>query len=269
MVHKNAREVWASGGAYEAFIGRWSRLVVREFLDWLNVPASKHWLDVGCGTGAITSAILERALPDSVKGIDPSEGFVKYAREQIKDQRANFETGDARSLPFETESFDAVIAGLILNFVPEPAQALAEMTRVARIGGTVAAYVWDYSGEMQLVRYFWNAAIALNPAARDIAEDQRFAICRPEALTQLFKQAGLQAVAVRAIDIATPFQDFNDYWLPFLGGQGPAPGYVMSLTEEQRNELAQYLRARLPFAPDGSIPLMARAWAARGIKFDS
>ncbi len=269
MEQKSVPAVWTNGGAYEAWMGRWSRLVVREFLSWLNVPASQRWLDVGCGTGAITQAILEKAMPETVKAIDRSEGFVSYARAQIKDQRASFESGDAQSLPFETESFDAVISGLVLNHLPVPAQAIAEMTRVARVGGTVAAYVWDYAGDMQPIRYFLDAVEALNPGRVNLAENLGVAICRPEELTRLFKQAGLQVVAARSIDIATHFGDFNDYWLPFLGGQGPLPGYATSLTEEKRNELAEFLRSRLPIATDGSIPLKARAWAVRGSKVNS
>ncbi len=262
--HSHLNDVWASGAAYEPYVGRWSRLVAREFLVWLAVPAGRRWLDVGCGTGALSQTIVERAAPHEVVGIDSSAGYVAYAREQVRDGCAHFDVGDARSLPFADEAFDAVVSGLVLNFVPQPDRAAAEMARVARPGGIVAAYVWDYAGEMQLMRHFWDAAAALDPAARNLDEGRRFPLCKPELLADLVRGAGLCDVAVRAIDVPTVFRDFDDYWSPFLGGQAPAPGYAMSLTEERRSALRERIRASLPFAPDGSIHLVARAWAVRG-----
>src|SRR4029079_3855834 len=170
------------------------------------------------------------------------------------------------TLPADSASCDAVVAGLVLKFLPQPDLALGEMIRAARVGGTVAAYVWDYAGKMQLMRHFWNAAVALNPPAIDLDEGRRFPLCQPQPLADLFRTAGLRAVEVRAIDIATDFHDFDDYWSPFLGGQGPAPSYAMSLSEEQRAALRERLRQSLPTALDGSIPLVARAWAIRGIR---
>lgn len=259
-------EIWASGAAYELYVGRWSRLVAREFLGWLNVPTGGYWLDVGCGTGALSQTILGSAAPGSVKGIDLSEGFVAFAREQVQDERAQFEVGDAQALPVATGGYHAVISGLVLNFIPQPHQVVAEMARAAKPNGVVAAYVWDYAGKMQLMRYFWNAVAALDPAAYDLDEGRRFPICQPEPLRELFWGAGLRDVEVRPIDIATDFQDFDDYWTPFLGGQGPAPGYARSLSDERRAALREHLRAGLPFALDGSIPLVARAWAVRGFR---
>jgi ubiquinone/menaquinone biosynthesis C-methylase UbiE len=257
------QEIWAVGAAYEPYVGRWSRLVAREFVAWLNVPPGRRWLDVGCGTGALSQTILDIASPLTTTGIDRSEGFVAYVREQIRDERANFEVGDAQALPAPNAYYDAVVSGLVLNFVPHPAKMVAEMKRVARPGGTVAIYVWDYAGQMQLMRYFWDAAAALDPAARDLAESLRFPLCQPDKLTELFQEAGLETVEVRPIDIPTVFKDFDDYWSPFLGGQGPAPSYTMALSEESRAALREKIRASLPISPDGSIPLTARAWAAR------
>ena len=258
------KETWASGAAYEPYVGRWSRLVAREFLIWLNVPAKSHWLDVGCGTGALSQTILGLAVPSGVRGIDRSEGFVAFVREQGQDERAQFEVGDAQALPIETGAYDAVVSGLALNFIPQPRRAVTEMARAAKPQGVIAAYVWDYAGKMQLMRHFWNAAAALDPAAYDLDEGRRFPICQPDPLRELFQGAGLRHVEVRAIDIATDFQDFDDYWAPFLGGQGPAPSYARSLSDERRAALRERIRAGLPIAPDGSIPLVARAWAVRG-----
>lgn len=260
------KETWASGATYEAYVGRWSRLVAREFLNWLNVPAGRHWLDVGCGTGALCQTILDLAAPISVKGIDRSDSYVAFAREQVRDERAQFEVGDAQALPVEPGAYDTVVSGLVLNFVPQPRRAVAEMARAAKPTSVVAAYVWDYAGKMQLMRHFWNAAAALDPAAYDLDEGRRFPICQPDPLRELFQSAGLEDVQVRPIDITTDLQDFDDYWSPFLGGQGPAPGYAKSLNDEQRAALRERIRAGLPFALDGSIPLVARAWGVRGFR---
>jgi SAM-dependent methyltransferase len=262
MTERN--EVWANGAAYERYVGRWSRLVAREFLTWLAAPAHGRWLDVGCGTGVLSQAILANADPIAVLGVDQSPSFIAHARAHVTDERASFEVADARALPGQANVYDAVVSGLMLNFVPEPALAVAEMARVARPGGAVAVYVWDYAGEMQLMRYFWDAAAALSPAARELDEGRRSPICRPDALAARFHDAGLQAVETRAIDVPTVFHDFDDYWSPFLGGQGPAPSYTMSLTEEHRAALRERIRAGLPIAADGSISLIARAWAVRG-----
>jgi SAM-dependent methyltransferase len=258
-------DVWADGAAYEGYIGRWSRAVAREFLGWLAVAPNGRWLDVGCGTGALSQAILDRAEPAAVRGVDRSAAYVAVARRQVPDPRAEFDTGDASALPAEAAGYDAVVSGLVLNFVPEPAWAAAGMARAARAGGVVAAYVWDYAGKMQLLRHFWNAAAALDLSALELDEGRRFPLCQPQALEDLFRAAGLRAVEARAIDVATDFRDFDDYWAPFLGGQGPAPSYVMSLSEDRRAALRERLRQSLPAALDGSIPLVARAWAVRGV----
>ena len=257
-------DVWASGAAYEPYVGRWSRRVAREFVQWLAVEPGRQWLDVGCGTGALTETVLALAAPASVKSVDPSEGYLRHARHQITDQRAIFEQADALSLPFTEEGFDAVVSGLVLNFVTDPAEAVREMARVTAGGGVVGAYVWDYAGDMQLMRYFWDAAVALDSAAQDMDEGVRFPLCKPEPLRTLFLGAGLVDVDATAIVVPTPFRDFDDYWTPFLGGQGPAPGYAMSLTEERRVELRDRIRSVLPIANDGSISLTARAWAVSG-----
>ena len=257
-------DTWGSGAKYEAYVGRWSRMIAREFIPWLAIPTAKRWLDVGCGTGALTQTILDVAEPDAVTGVDPSEGFLAHARATITDPRARFLVGDAQAAPIKSESIDAIVSGLALNFVPDTARAAAEMARVARPGGTVAVYVWDYAGEMQFMRYFWDAAAAIDPQARELDEGPRFPICHPDALERLFSAAGLRDVTTRAIDIATTFRDFDDYWAPFLGGQGAAPSYLMRLNEQRRAAIRERLRAMMPTTADGSIALVARVWAARG-----
>jgi len=259
------KEVWGLGEAYESYVGRWSPLVASKFLEWLDTPPNRLWLEVGCGTGALTQTILKIADPKAVLGVDPAQGFIVYARGKINDRRATFQLGSAQALPAETSTYDAVVSGLVLNFVPNPNQAVAEMKRAAKKGGLVAVYVWDYASKMQFMRHFWNAAAALDPAAADLDEGSHFPLCNPGPLGDLFQDAGLADVEVRPIDIWTEFKDFDDFWSPFLGNQGPAPRYAMSLSESRRRALQERLRLSLPFALDGSIPLIARAWAVRGI----
>ena len=199
-----------------------------------------------------------------VKGVDRSPGFIAFAREHVRDERVRFEVGDAQSLPVATGEFEAVVSGLVLNFTSQPDQSVAEMARATRSGGRAAAYVWDYAGQMQFMRYFWDAAAALDPVAYELDEGRRFSLCQPEPLERLFAEAGLQDVDVIPIDISTNFRDFDDYWTPFLGGQGAAPAYLMTLNNEHQASLRERIRAELPFALDGSIPLVARAWAVRG-----
>jgi SAM-dependent methyltransferase len=257
--------MWAVGEAYEAYVGRWSRLVAPTFVRWLDVPAGRRWLDVGCGTGALTRAVLTVAEPDLVVGVDPADGFLAEARARVVDPRASFRAGDARSLPLPDRRFGVVVSGLALNFVPDEQRAAAEFARVATVGGTAAAYVWDYADGMAMIRHFWDAASALDADAAALDEGRRFPLCRPEPLRDLWTAAGFERVAVESIEIATVFTDFDDYWKPFLGGQGPAPAYAMSLTEEHREALRERLRTSVPTGPDGTIALTARAWAVRGI----
>src|SRR5215813_4436506 len=151
MDTRSPRDVFAVAPAYDAYIGRWSRPVAREFVRWLAVPTGQRWLDVGCGTGALTEVLVESGGARSVVGVDPSQGFIEYARtRRFGDAEVTFWVGDAQSLPVESGSFDAVVSGLVLNFVPDRAQMLAEMVRAARPGSTIALYVWDASGGMQL-----------------------------------------------------------------------------------------------------------------------
>jgi len=260
------KDSWASADDYELYVGRWSRLVAREFLKWLAIPAGSQWLDVGCGTGVLSQTILQFENPDRVKGIDRSEGFVTFAKEHVLDSRVRFEVGDAEALVSDSGTFDAAVSGLVLNFISQPDRAVAEMTRVTRPGGVVAAYVWDYAGRMQMMRHFWDAAIALDTQASELDQGRRFPICHPEPLRRLFESAGLQNVEVHPIEVSTIFRNFDDYWSPFLGGQGPAPSYLMSLSDERRATLREQIRAGLPFALDGSIPLVAQAWAVRGVR---
>jgi SAM-dependent methyltransferase len=263
MSPRQVADTWERGNPYERYVGRWSRRVAPAFLAWLDAPAGKRWLDVGCGTGALSASILDRCAPRSVVGVEPSDGFLAVARDHLGD-RAALHTGSATAIPLAGAAVDMVVSGLVLNFVPDPHAGVVEMARVTERGGTVAAYVWDYGGTMQLMRFFWDAVVELDPDAKKLDEGVRFPLCRADALAELFARAGLADVAVGPIDIVTPFANFDDYWEPFLGGQGPAPAYAMALDEDARTRLRERLRARLPIEADGSIDLIARAWAVRG-----
>jgi SAM-dependent methyltransferase len=256
-------ERWEEGDAYERFMGRWSRPVAERFVDWLAVRPGAGWLDVGCGTGALLATIQGRADPHRLAGVDPSAGFLATAGGRLAG-RAELAVADAQHLPFGPDEFGATVSGLVLNFVPDPLDAVRAMRRVTRPGGVVAAYVWDYAEGMAFLRLFWDVVTEFDPAAEALDEGLRFPLCRPEPLRELFASAGLSDVDGTAIEVQTAFAGFDDYWQPFLAGQGPAAGYVAQLPPERREALASGLRSRLPVNPDGSIDLAARAWAVRG-----
>ena len=255
---------WSDGSAYEAFVGRWSRLVAARFTEWLDVPDGSDWVDVGCGTGALTSAVLGGHAPRSVVAVDPSADFIAYAGTAVRDPRAPFAVASADALPLESAVADAVVAGLVLNFVPDLPAALAEMRRVARPGGRLGAYVWDYAEGMQPIRRYFDAAIAVDPAAVEADEGRRFPICQPEPLRAAFVAAGLGDVDVQAITAPAVFPTFDEYWTPFMSGVGVAARYNVELAEPTRVAIRERLRATLPTEPDGTIPLSVRAWAVRG-----
>ena len=212
----------------------------------------------------MSAAILDGCEPRAVIGVDPSDGFLATAGEHLSD-RATLRRGSATELPLPDRSVEAVVSGLVLNFVADQAAALAETARVAVPGGTVAASVWDHAGRMELMRQFRDAAVAIDADAASLDEGVRFPLCRPAALEKLFVGAKLEQVAVAGIDIATPFASFDDYWEPFLGGQGPAPADAMSLPEAARARLRDRIREGLPHSAQGSFALVARAWAVRGV----
>lgn len=264
--HDSPRDLWESAIAYERFMGRWSRELARAFVLWLDIPPGRHWLEVGCGTGALTSRILEIGRPASVVVTDSSEQFIEHARAAFPDHGVQFLTASAGKLPTKAAGYDAVVSSLVLNFLPDPIKALREMRSLASEDGVVAACVWDYAGGMQFLRRFWDAAVELDPTARQHDEGERFPICSPSALEAAFRKAGLARVDVEALEVATRFQDFDDYWTPFVGGPGPAPGYLSSLPAQRQQDLARRLAATLPRNKDGSIALTAKAWAARAEK---
>jgi len=253
---------WESGDAYELYMGRWSRMVAKEFLPWLEPAEGLRWLDVGCGTGTLSDLIINHYKPASLVAVDSSESFIESARMKLK-QGVELHVGNARDLPLEDDSVDITVSGLLLNFPASTEQALNEMVRVTVPGGRVAAYVWDYASGMEMLTHFWEAAVELDLMADVMHEGKRFADCNKPAMKQMFQEAGLQEITLKAIEIEQHFPDFEQFWSPFRGGQDPAPTYLMSRKEEEQEALRELVKARLPIAADGSIKLRARAWAIK------
>lgn len=258
------QERWVEGATYERFMGRWSRVLASEFVTWLQIPERAHWLDVGCGTGAMSRAICALANPASTLGCDLARPFVEYARAHSTDSRATFLTSGIGSLPGRTGGYGSITSLLALNFFPDPFAAIREMRTLAASGGTISACVWDYSEGMEFLRYFWDAVAEVDPASKSLHEGGRFPLCRPAALMDLFQRNNLQGVRCEPMEIQTEFPGFDDYWAPFLGGTGPAPAYVASLDARRLSSLARRLQDTLPAREDGRIALRARAWAVRG-----
>ena len=252
---------WSDGIAYEHFIGRWSRQVAPRFVRWLQAPPGLRWLDVGCGTGALAAAVLDNAAPAKVLGIDPSAAFLEEARSRLDGAPVELRVGTAVDAP--PEAADVVVSGLMLNFAPDAEAAVAAMGAAAP-AGTIACYVWDYAGRMQLLRTFWDVACSLDAAAIDLDEAQRFSLCEPSALVSLWKRSGLSDVGTAGIEVTTEFDDFEDLWRPFLGGTGAAPAYVATLDAPARDRLREGMARMVHPDPDGRIRMHARAWAVRG-----
>lgn len=246
--------------AYEGFMGRWSRRLAPLLIDFAEVGVGQTVLDVGSGTGALTFAAT--AVPATrVTGVDPAQQYIEYAQARADGASVRFEVADAQALPFSDATFDRALALLSLNFVPDPGRALDEMSRVTRPGGVVAAAVWDYGDSMEMLRAFWDEAVALDPTAPD---ERRMPLSRRGELAALWRAHGLESVEERRLVIEMTFTSFDDYWRGFLGGQGPAGHYTATLTESQRAALRSRLHDRL--APSGGgFTLRACAWAARGV----
>ena len=246
--------------AYERAIGRWSRAVAPGFLQWLAPPANARWLDVGCGTGILAHTLLELCSPAAVIGIDSAAAQVGQASRGPAAGRASFKVGDARRLPFPNASFDIVISALVLNFIPERQQALAEMRRVARTGGAVAAYVWDFTEELSPSGPLRRAMRRLGsqvPTIPGTAES------RLETLRALFEEAGLEQIETRIIDVCLAYKDFEDFWKAQTPSYVPTTKVIASMTEGDRTRLMRAVRDGLPTAPEGVIEYFARANAIK------
>lgn len=245
-------------------MGRWSRELAPLLVRFAGVRDGEDVLDVGSGTGALTAAVAAAAPASRVVGVDPAAPYVAFAQARHGGPLVRFETGDAQQLRFPDGSFDRTLSLLNLNFIPDRNKALGELIRVTRPGGTVAAAVWDYGGGMEMLRVFWDEAVAADPAA-DASDERHMPLCGDGELAALWRDHGLRDVFGEALTIPTAFASFDDYWSPFLEKQGPAGAYVAALPQHDREHLQLRLRRRLlGEGPDRTIALSARAWAVRG-----
>jgi SAM-dependent methyltransferase len=257
--------IFSEAQAYERFMGRWSRQLAPALVTFAGVRDGETLLDIGAGTGALAAALATTAPSSRIVGIDPSAPYVELARARLQGERFQLEVGDAQQMRFEDGSFDRVLSLLVVNFIPDPVKALEEMRRVTRRSGTVAAAVWDYGDGMQMLRTFWDEAVALNRAAEP-RDERHMPLCRAGELGAMWRKQGLAQVVEEGLTIETRFTGFDDYWGPFLDKQGPAGAYAASLTVTERNLLRERLRRRLlGDGPDRAIALRARAWAVRGV----
>ncbi|MPZ78816.1 MAG: methyltransferase domain-containing protein [Deltaproteobacteria bacterium] len=253
---------WNDGSAYERFMGQWSRVAGRVFLDWLALPKGLKWLDVGCGTGAFTETIQQNCAAAEIIAVDPAAAHVEYGQSRHTATGAQFQVVDARSMPFENGRFDAAVSALVLNFIPDREKAVAEMRRVVRPGGTVAAYVWDFAGRNGTAQH-------LNAALRQLDSVDTSGALNAESTSQdklkdLFQSAGLADVEARPIEITVTFRDLDDYWESNTGFSSPASNSVKALTDDKREELKQMVKSKLPMDKNGVISYMARVNAVRG-----
>jgi SAM-dependent methyltransferase len=256
--------MFAASAGYEHFMGRWSRQLAPAYIAFAGAKNGDRILDVGTGTGSLAAA-LESSMPASeIVGVDPSEGFIAYAQKNATSPRAQFEVGDAQVLRFKNASFDSTMALLVLNFVPDHNKAAAEMRRVTRPGGIASACVWDYDAGMQMLRFFWDEAIALAPAIEP-KDERHMKLSRQGQLGDLWRKTGLTDVREEPLTIEQHYSSFGDYWEPFTRGAGPGGAYVVSLSEDRRQQLEARIRMRLlGDRPDGPFTLKAKTWCVRG-----
>jgi len=257
-------KMFSMSAGYENFMGRWSRLMAPAYIAFAEIKNGDRVLDVGTGTGSLAFALETTTGAGEVTGIDPSEGFIGYAQKNAKSARVRFEVGDAQALRFKDASFDQTMALLVMNFVPDHNKAIGEMRRVTRPQGVVSACVWDYNAGMEMLRFFWDEVVALDPATAT-KDERNMKLSREGQLGELWQKAGLVNVQERPLVIEQAFASFDDYWGPFLKGAGPGGAYVVSLADDRRQQLEARMRKRLlGNRQDGAFTLKARAWCVRG-----
>jgi ubiquinone/menaquinone biosynthesis C-methylase UbiE len=250
-----------SAQAYDRHIGRYGAELAAGLISAAGLARGQRALDVGCGPGALTAALAELLGAESVAAVDPSEPFADACASRVPGVR--IEVATAEALPFDDGSFDAALSQLVVNFMTDAVAGVREMRRVTRPGGTVAAAVWDYAGEMTLLRRFWDAAAALDPAAANLDEGRSMSYCRPDALSRLWREAGLEAVNGTALTVEADYESYDDLWQPLEAGVGPSGAYAAALAPDQRTRLREELRRRLGVG-DSPFRLTARAWVVVG-----
>jgi len=248
-----------SAEVYDRHVGRYAPALSAAHIRVAGVKAGQRALDVGCGPGGLTRSLAAFLGPDRVSAVDPSEPFVEACRARIP--AADVRVGTAEALPFDDDRFDTVLSQLVVNFMADPEAGIGEMRRVARPGGTLCSCVWDYSGEMRMLRAFWDAALELDPDAPD--EDTTMRFCREGELAELWESCGLSDVRSGALLVEAGWKDFDEFWSPFPSGLGPSGGYCASLEPDRREALREACFRRLG-SPEGPFTITARAWYAVG-----
>jgi SAM-dependent methyltransferase len=256
---QGASRFTVSGEVYDRFMGRYSTLLAVPFADAAGIEAGQKALDVGSGPGALTAELVRRLGAANVSAVDPAPQFVDVVRQRLHGVEA--EVGRAEELPFADGRFDAALAQLVLHFVDDAGTTAREMKRVVRPAGVVAACGWDFGGGMRMLRLFWDAALAIDPDAPDEERTRPFG--HEGEIAELFAGAGLQGIESGSLEVAVAYEDFDDFWTPFLSTTGPAGVYIASLDEQRRARLRDDLRVRVG-SPEGPFTLPASAWYAIG-----
>ncbi len=257
----NAATHFDDGATYERFMGRWSRAAGTVFLNWMSLPAGLRWLDVGCGTGAFTELILDTCSPAAVSAVDPAKGQIDYVLRQPLAQRAEFRVADAQALPFPDATFDVVASAIVINFIEDRPRVLAEMHRVARPGGVVAEYVWDFAGDLGPN---WPLRLGMREIGAEVREPPGADDTTLLALKALFAGAGSEEITTRTIEVSVDFPNFDDFWQAQTPSLHPVTKIIAALSSADRSQLIDRVRAQLDARPDGSIAYAARANGAVG-----
>jgi SAM-dependent methyltransferase len=260
--------IWTNGVSYENYTGRWSRLIADKFIDWLNVKQARmeRCIDMGCGTGALSEALLANEACTSLMSLDRSTAFISFAKQRIRLSNVEFVMGDAQNTSLATATYSLVVSGLVLNFVDSPEKMLREMRRLGRPGGVLGVYIWDFADGMEPIRKFWDAAHKCEaPHVRECDAGLRYPICQRDNLLRSITEAGWLKPEVAPIEINARYENFDDYWRPFLSGQGTGPAFAVSLTDEMREKVRKTLMSLVTDTPDEPFTLRTRAWGAKGI----
>ena len=249
---------------YEAFMGRWSRHVADQFLDWLAIPEGLTWLDVGCGAGMLGQSIVESYAPVAVIGVDPKTASIDHARAHVDNTSISFKVGDAQKLPFDNETFDAVVSGLMIKFVPDKLKAVKEMKRVTRNDGVIALYDWDLENNANMTRHFWQAVTDVDASLMNYRATDRPDMRETTRISDIFHQAGLKNIEERSFIFNARFKNFGDYWHPITHNAQNVGKFYQSLTNGQRRGVRDQIKNILPISNDGSITFESSAFAVKG-----
>jgi len=261
-------DLWTDGVLYENYTGRWSRLIADKFIDWLEVKQVRveRCVDMGCGTGALSEALLANGVCTSLTCLDRSPAYLSFAKKRLQSSGVEFVTDDVQNTSLPTGAYSLVVSGLVANFVDSPKKMLSEMCRLGRLDGVLGLYIWDFADGMEPIRKFWDAAHKCE--AHNVGEFDagiRFPICQRDNLLHHVKEAGWLEPKVAPIEIDAQFKNFDDYWVPFLSGQGTGPAFAVSLSDETREKVRKTLMSLVTDSPDEPFTLRTRAWAAKGI----